>query len=161
MTWDQEALLAGRALLAAILGGLIGLERKQERGPGHSPHSAGVRTYAAVALGSCIFGLISWNVPGTGGADRIAAQVVSGIGFLGAGLIIQDRDRVKGLTTAATLWATASVGMAAAYGFYILAVLTSAIIYGLLVAHRWAVWRELIEPPEQSNAPEKPTQEAP
>src|SRR5947209_3873250 len=129
MTWDLELLLVGRALFATILGGFIGYERKCERLPGHSLHAAGVRTYAAVSLGACIFSLVSGYAPGIGNADRIAAQIVSGIGFLGAGLIIQDRAHVKGLTSAATLWATASVGMAIAYGLYVLGTLTATLIY--------------------------------
>jgi putative Mg2+ transporter-C (MgtC) family protein len=164
MTWDQELLLIGRALLAAALGGLIGFERKSERIPGQQLYGAGVRTYAAVALGACMFGLISWNVPGVlgaGNADRIAANVVTGIGFLGAGLIIQDRHHVKGLTTAATLWATASVGLAVAYGLYILGSLTAGLIYLLLLAHRWSVWRKYVEPldeptPARHRNPESP-----
>jgi putative Mg2+ transporter-C (MgtC) family protein len=152
MTWDQELLLVGRALLATVLGGLIGYERKSEQIAGHSLYAAGVRTYAAVALGACIFSLVSANLPGAGNADRIAAQIVSGIGFLGAGLIIQDRAHVKGLTSAATLWATASVGMSIAYGMYILGTLAAALIYLLLLAHRWSLWRKYIElpPPEET-----------
>ena len=87
---------------------------------------AGIRTFAAVALGACVFGLI------TPTDAHIAAQVVSGIGFLGAGLIIRGRAHVHGLTTAAALWATASVGMAVAYGRLILGGVVAVLIVVLL-----------------------------
>ena len=92
----------------------------------------GIRTYAADSLGSCCFGLISTYAAGEHDPGRIAAQVVSGIGFLGAGVILRERGQVKGLTTAATLWATASVGMAVSFGMYILGVLSSMFLFVLL-----------------------------
>ena len=156
MTWDAEALLAGRAILAALLGGAIGFERKRD-GP---EHYAGIRTFAAVSLGSCVFSLVSGNLPGAGNADRIAAQVVTGIGFIGAGLIMREGGQVKGLTTAASLWATASVGMAVAYGMFILAILSTATVYLLLDAHRWPVWK-WISPPRTLAPPPEPPKEAP
>ena len=73
----------------------------------------------------------------------IAAGVVTGIGFLGAGVILHDRGNVVGLTTAATLWATASVGLATGYGMYTLAVLVSLIVFGLLALHHFPVWDTL------------------
>jgi putative Mg2+ transporter-C (MgtC) family protein len=101
----------GRILAAVVLGGLIGLEREVRDKP------AGFRTIMLICLGACIFSLLSEAV---GGADyertRIAAQIVSGIGFLGAGAILRDRHGIFGLTTAATIWAVAAVGMAAGFG---------------------------------------------
>jgi putative Mg2+ transporter-C (MgtC) family protein len=102
MNWQQDALQALYVLLAGVLGGIVGWQRE------HMGIEAGVRTFAAVSLGACVFGLI---YP----ADtRIAAQVVTGIGFLGAGVIMRGRGHIHGLTTAASLWAVASVGLAIA-----------------------------------------------
>jgi putative Mg2+ transporter-C (MgtC) family protein len=119
-----EALL--RLLLAAGLGGAIGLERELR------DHEAGFRTHLLVSLGSCAFTLVSsygwsdWTFSNTGGVvfdpTRIAAQIVTGIGFLGAGAIIVRGINVRGLTTAATLWVVAAIGMASGTGYYEVAV---------------------------------------
>ena len=111
--------MALRVVLAVVLGGLIGLEREWHR------REAGVRTYGAVSLGACVFALLSTHVSGGNNPHVIAAGVVTGIGFLGAGVIMHDRGNVLGLTTAATLWATASVGLATGYGMYTLALLVA------------------------------------
>src|SRR5581483_1844352 len=95
--------IVGRIALAAVLGGMIGLEREYRGYP------AGVRTMALVCMGSAIFADMSRLY---GGDDRIAAGIVSGIGFLGAGLIFREGYSVKGVTTAATIWAAAAVGVA-------------------------------------------------
>jgi len=147
MDWHIELRLAGDLLLAALLGAIIGLERERHVG------LAGIRTHAAVALGACLFGFISFNVSGpgdpntVGGAadpSRIAAQIVSGIGFLGAGVILRDRGRIRGLTTAASVWATASIGLGIANKMYILAVAATIIILLLLSLYRvpgWYKWK--------------------
>ena len=111
-----------RIFLAVILGGIIGLER------GHHGRAAGLRTHILVCLGaamSAIIGVYSVKVLELGGDPmRIAAQVVSGIGFLGVGTImIRNGEHVTGLTTAAGLWATAAIGLALGIGFYIAALL--------------------------------------
>ena len=115
-----EALL--RLLIAAGLGGAIGLERELR------DHEAGFRTHLLVSLGACVFTLVSaygwsdWTFSQRSGVvfdpTRIAAQIVTGIGFLGAGAIIVRGVSVRGLTTAATLWVVAAIGMAAAIGYY-------------------------------------------
>ena len=115
-----EALL--RLLLAAGLGGAIGLERELR------DHEAGFRTHLIVSLGACVFTLVSayawtdWTFSQSSGVvfdpTRIAAQIVTGIGFLGAGAIIVRGISVRGLTTAATLWVVAAIGMAAGTGYY-------------------------------------------
>ena len=92
-------------LLAVFLGGLIGVER-EIRGK-----AAGLRTNILICLGAAIFTIVSKSLAGTGDVTRIAAQVVSGIGFLGAGAIIQDRGGIHGLTTAATIWLVSSIGV--------------------------------------------------
>jgi putative Mg2+ transporter-C (MgtC) family protein len=129
MDWELETLYAVRVLYATLLGSLIGLERQWHA------KEAGIRTYGAVCLGACVFALVSSHVQGAPDPTRIAAQVVSGIGFLGAGVILRDRGQLRGLTTAATLWGTAGVGLAVAYGMYLLAALSAAIVVALLASH--------------------------
>ncbi|MDP1859133.1 MAG: MgtC/SapB family protein [Gemmatimonadaceae bacterium] len=137
MDWNAEALMALRVLVATALGGFVGWERERHG------RETGVRTYGAVALGACVFALISTHATGGNNTHVIAAGVVTGVGFLGAGVIMQDKGTVVGLTTAATLWATASVGLAVGYGMYMLGVLVSFIVFGLLAAHHIPGWRHL------------------
>jgi putative Mg2+ transporter-C (MgtC) family protein len=102
-----------RLALAAGLGGAIGLEREYRRKP------AGLRTNMLIALGSALFSILSVELgKAAGSPDRVAAQVVSGIGFLGAGAILRSGGNVTGLTTAATIWVNAAIGMAAGLGSY-------------------------------------------
>lgn len=117
-----------RILLSMILGGAIGLQREK------NGHAAGFRTHILVCMGAAmtvLTGVFSVEVLHYSGDPlRIAAQVVSGIGFIGAGtILITQRAHVKGLTTAAGLWATASVGLAAGIGFYEAAIFCTAIIF--------------------------------
>ncbi|OQW36145.1 MAG: magnesium transporter MgtC [Nitrospira sp. SG-bin1] len=137
MDWNLELLMAFRALLAVTLGGFIGLERERHG------REAGIRTYGAVALGACVFALISSHITTGSNPHVIAAGVVTGIGFLGAGVILREGGTIMGLTTAATLWSTASVGLAIAYGMYILGMLTSVIVFGLLAVHHLPHWGRL------------------
>jgi putative Mg2+ transporter-C (MgtC) family protein len=118
---------AARLVVAAALGALVGAEREIHG------HPAGIRTHMLVALGSGMFTVLSVHGfgqgPGTGiDPTRIAAQIVSGIGFLGAGAILKDGVVIRGLTTAASLWATAAVGMAAGAGEYVIAIVGGTII---------------------------------
>jgi putative Mg2+ transporter-C (MgtC) family protein len=102
-----------RLALAAGLGGAIGLEREYRQKP------AGLRTNMLIALGSALFSILSIELGASASSpDRIAAQVVSGIGFLGAGAILRSGENVHGLTTAATIWVNAAIGMAAGLGAY-------------------------------------------
>lgn len=137
MDWNAELILSARILLAAVLGGVIGWERENHN------RDAGIRTYMAVAVGACAFSIISNHVPGE--TTRIASQVVTGMGFIGAGVILQVRGKVQGLTTAATLWATAAVGMASAFGMYLLSVLTALLILGTLSLHHLPGWAGFIK----------------
>lgn len=116
--------LAGRLLGAAILGALIGLEREIH------DHPAGMRTHLLVAVGSAAFTVLSIEAFAAPGADpaRVAAQIVTGIGFLGAGAILKEGATIRGLTTAASLWAVAAVGMAAGAGAWVPAVVVSVIV---------------------------------
>jgi putative Mg2+ transporter-C (MgtC) family protein len=118
---------AARLIVAAALGGLIGAEREIHG------HPAGIRTHMLVALGSALFTVLSIHGFGQGpgsGIDptRIAAQIVTGIGFLGAGAILKDGVVIRGLTTAASLWATAAVGLATGAGEYVIALVSGAVI---------------------------------
>jgi putative Mg2+ transporter-C (MgtC) family protein len=132
--------IAVRLVVAAVLGATIGFEREI-----HS-HPAGMRTHLLVALGSALFTVISIfafvGVLGSGvGApvdpSRVAAQIVTGIGFLGAGAILKFGTSIRGLTTAASLWATAAVGMGVGAGQYVLAIVGSAIVIVSLWPLQW------------------------
>jgi putative Mg2+ transporter-C (MgtC) family protein len=127
--------LLGRLLLAAVLGGLIGLERELRSKP------AGLRTNLLICMGAALLMEVSVSVaglgdaaPGLGGTrgdpGRIAAQIVSGIGFLGAGTILQARGSITGLTTAATIWVVAAIGMAVGARAYVEAI-GSAVLVGV------------------------------
>lgn len=128
----QQLIYFLRLVLACFCGGLIGYERKN-RGKG-----AGIRTHIIVAIASALMMIVSKygftdmiiGEAGVRGADgsRIAAQVVSGVGFLGAGMIYFNRHSVKGLTTAAGIWATSGVGLAIGAGMYTIGILTSVLI---------------------------------
>lgn len=127
---DQTTVI--RLVLAVLLGGLIGFERQQRK------KSAGLRTHILVCLGSCLVAILSVNlyesVAGMTNADpaRLAAQVVSGIGFLGAGAIMKEGPTIRGLTTAASLWVVASVGLAVGVGAYVGAVTTALLVVAIL-----------------------------
>ena len=132
-----------RIVLAAILGALVGLERSKRQ------KEAGVRTHCIIACTSALFMILSKyafvdlvGVDGLRGADpaRIAAQVVSGISFLGAGVILKNGISIRGLTTAAGMWGTAAVGMAIGAGMYWVGLIEAAVLVGIqIVLHRFPV----------------------
>lgn len=119
-----------RILASILVGGVIGLERGMKNRP------AGLRTYMLVCVGSCLIMLINqyvYQCTGTGDPMRLGAQVVSGIGFLGAGtIVVTTHNQIKGLTTAAGLWAAAGVGLAFGIGFYEAAITATIGIYAIL-----------------------------
>lgn len=123
-TVDQLEIL-GRLVLSGFLGGLIGLERELRGYP------AGIRTMALVALGSALFTDVSGLL---GGDDRVAAGIVSGVGFLGAGVIFREGYTVRGITTAATIWSAAAIGMAIGVELYVVGVLGAVFIFLVLEA---------------------------
>lgn len=160
LTWE-EAL--GRLALAAVLGGAIGIEREiRER-------EAGLRTHMLVAVGSALFTLVSAygfrSFLLAGGSviradpTRIAAQIVTGIGFLGAGAIIRQGLSVRGLTTAATLWVVAAIGLAAGAGYYSAALMTTVVVLFSLWPLR-IVARRLFERPHERHLAVELRQEA-
>lgn len=133
MVWPNDLL---SIILAIVLGAVIGLEREI------SGKAAGLRTNVLICLGAAVFTIISKQlVAGTNDSvARIAAQIVTGVGFLGAGAIIQDRGGVHGLTTAATIWLVASIGMACGAGFYRLAVVAALLAILVLIGLGKLVW---------------------
>jgi putative Mg2+ transporter-C (MgtC) family protein len=114
----------GRLLTACVLGGAIGLQREINR------KAAGVRTNLLICMGAAFFTLLSAVLAGDANPDkgRVASNIVQGIGFLGAGLILHNRNRVSGLTSAASVWAVASIGMACGAGLYAAAVLAAFVV---------------------------------
>ena len=139
----QELEYILRLLLALGLGAILGFERERVDKP------AGLRTHILVSLGSCLFTILSLTAfPGSDPA-RIASYVVVGIGFIGAGTIIQTRERIIGITTAASLWIVASIGMATGAGLYLLAITTTALAYLTL---RLRVLEKLVRESRQNPA---------
>lgn len=120
--------LAARLVVSAILGAAIGVERE------YHGHPAGMRTHLLVSVGAAAFTILSIEAFKGPGADpaRIAAQIVTGIGFLGAGAILKDAGAIRGLTTAASLWAVAAVGMAAGAAAWGVAIATTLIVIASL-----------------------------
>lgn len=114
----------GRLLMACLLGGVVGLEREVQR------KAAGVRTNLLICLGSAFFTLLSPVLAGDGGSNKgqVASNIVQGIGFLGAGLILHNRSRVSGLTSAASVFVVASIGMACGAGLYGAAAVAAVIV---------------------------------
>ena len=128
LTMDLQLELALRLTAGLVLGAIIGFERELHRQP------AGFRTHSLVALGAALFTIVSaFGFPGPiSDPTRIAAQIVSGIGFIGAGTILQYRGHIRGLTTAASLWAVAAIGTAAGAGMFVLAVVGTVLILVVL-----------------------------
>lgn len=133
MTFEIDVVL--RILMALLCGGIIGYEREYKNRP------AGLRTHMMVCIGSALVMIISQYIyenymPGANDPARLGAQVISGIGFLGAGTIIRERFSVKGLTTAATLWVVACIGLAIGSGYYIIAGIATLVIFLSLIIFR-------------------------
>ena len=121
-----------RLLIAMAAGALIGLERQFHR------KSAGLRTNALVAMGSAMFVMLSFKITGESGGDvtRIIGQIVTGIGFLGAGVILHQGLNIQGLTTAATIWCSAAIGSLSAAGYYLeVLICTLAVLFVNIVFH--------------------------
>ena len=138
MNWQWEIEMLLRLVLAVLLSGIIGMEREALN------KSAGFRTHILVGIGACLMMIISLSMPfirmpgdfGATGSNsdpaRIAAQVVSGIGFLGAGAIMSSSGKVRGLTTAASLWAVAGIGLCVGAGLYVTAIGASVLTFATL-----------------------------
>ncbi len=126
LTAREEIEIAIRLLLAAVFGAAVGYERRSSDNP------AGLRTLSLVAVGSALFTIISAFGFETADQSRVAAQIVTGVGFLGAGTILRSGGSISGLTTAATIWATAAIGMAVGSGLYIAAGGGTALMLAIL-----------------------------
>src|ERR1700690_1986729 len=129
MLHDLSGLVVARLLMAALLGGIVGLERELS----HKP--AGIRTNMLICLGSALFTIISYEMAGNVGGDhtRIAAQIIPGIGFIGAGVVIRERGTIIGITSAATIFVVASMGMTVGAGLYVTGIFTMLLLLGSLV----------------------------
>ena len=146
-----------RLLLITVLAGLVGFERERHG------RAAGLRTHILVGLGSCLIMLTAlYLMEGLSGRvaidpTRMAAQVISGIGFLGAGTILRFRASVRGLTTAASLWAVAGIGLAVGAGFLVGAVAGTGIVLAALFGPSRLEWRLRTKmPSEDSDSPDEP-----
>jgi len=129
MLHDLNTYIVGRLLLAFVLGGAVGLERELRH------KAAGLRTNMLICFGAALFTIISYEMAGTVGGDhtRIAAQIIPGIGFIGAGAVIRDRGSVTGITSAATIFVMASVGMAVGAGMVVSAIFATVLLLVVLV----------------------------
>jgi uncharacterized membrane protein YhiD involved in acid resistance len=129
MLHDLSTVVVGRLLLAALLGGAVGLERELR----HKP--AGLRTNMLICVGAALFTIISYEMSSEVGGDhtRIAAQIIPGIGFIGAGVVIRERGAVMGITSASTIFVIASVGMAVGAGLPVTAIFTTLLLLVSLV----------------------------
>jgi len=126
LSWDAAIKIS----LAALLGAIVGLERVA------GGHPAGLRTNMMIAISSCLFTILSiegFSMQGSShDTARVAAQIVTGVGFLGAGALLQTKRHIRGLTTAATIWLVAAIGMAVGVGVYFVAIFTTILSTALL-----------------------------
>jgi putative Mg2+ transporter-C (MgtC) family protein len=120
-----------KLLLAVLIGGLIGAERE------YRSKSAGFRTLTLICLGATLFTVLSEWIGGTGNPDRIASNIITGIGFVGAGVIFKGDFGVNGITTAAMIWVTAALGMGIGAGYELVSVISCAIILSMLLIFSW------------------------
>jgi putative Mg2+ transporter-C (MgtC) family protein len=135
---DLHLEVLGRLLMATALGGAIGFEREL------TGKAAGLRTHILICLGAALFTVMSMELPSPatatlprGDTSRIAANIVTGVGFLGAGAILHAHGQIRGLTTAATIWVVSAIGMAAGAGEYVIAVGTATLVLLVLWPLRW------------------------
>ena len=149
MEWQNQVYIIFQIFTAFLLGGFIGFERER-----HSI-GAGIRTYAAVCMGAAMYTIVGNNLMDAQGASRMVSNIITGIGFLGAGLIFRDTSQLRavGLTTAATIWSTAAVGVAVGYQLYAIAIICAIALYFLLALdeYKWYKrWRKRIRYPKDA-----------
>lgn len=134
-----ELVMLLHLFIAFVCGAFIGIEREKHGSP------AGIRTYAAVSMGAALFTLIGIHSADASAPARIVANIVTGIGFLGAGIIYKDNTKgfTHGLTTASTVWAAAAIGAAVAYSMFIIAAASTITIYLLLALHHFGWYIKL------------------
>ena len=128
----KELTIIFQILLSVLLGGFVGLDRERHDMP------AGIRTYASVCMGAAIFTLIGFNLPDISSAARVIANIVAGVGFIGAGIIFRNTvGKTTGLTTASTVWVTAGIGVAVGSSLFLIAIFSTIIIYFILSMHHY------------------------
>jgi putative Mg2+ transporter-C (MgtC) family protein len=132
-----DAELALRLFIVTLLAVAVGTERE------FHGHPAGIRTMALVGVGACLFTALGLEPIFASRTDptRIAAQIVTGVGFLGAGAILRNGNEIRGLTTAASIWVVAAIGMCIGFGFYFVGIFTTVLVLVTLVAIRPLEWR--------------------
>ena len=141
-----ELIIGAKLFLALVLGGIVGFEREQYN------KFAGVRTFGAIAVASCLFVAIAEHLTDdTSAIARIIAAIATGIGFIGAGLIFKDGNQTHGLTTSAALWATAGIGSAVALNFFIIGAISTGIVYFLLRMNKFGWYKRMIEDGGEEN----------
>lgn len=128
MDIQTEIILSAKLVAAAILGAVVGYERERDG------KDAGLRTYASICMGACIFMLIASHLTNDNSAiARVMTGIITGIGFIGAGIIFKDAEnKPKGLTTASTIWCTASIGIAVGLNMFVIAVAATILLFFLL-----------------------------
>ena len=130
MTLEQQVVITVQLILATLLSMIIGMDRERNH------KSAGLRTHMLTGLGSCLFTALSFHAFPAGDPTRVASNIVTGIGFLGAGTIVRRGDEAGDLTTAASIWSTAAIGMAVGTSAWFLAVSGTIIIWSILAVIR-------------------------
>ena len=135
MIIDTEILL--RLVIAAVVGGIVGYERKIANKP------AGIRTLMLISVGSALFTIVSLTAFSNYDPSKIVAGIVTGIGFLGAGTIFRSKDTVTGLTTAASMWAVAAIGLTAGLGEYVLMITATILVLLILQLNKIKFLREV------------------
>ncbi|HEY0668478.1 MAG TPA: MgtC/SapB family protein [Sphingobacteriaceae bacterium] len=148
MDVENEFMIVLKLLIAFVLGAVVGLDREKHGS------SAGIRTYAAVCLGAALFTAIGEHLQDIAAASRIIANILVGIGFLGAGIIYKNdkTNSSQGLTTAATIWCTAGIGVAVGLNMLIIAIVAAVAIYFLLSLHhqKWYLkWKRKMQKDHQ------------
>lgn len=146
----EELVIASKLLAAAVLGALVGYDRERHN------RDAGLRTYASVCVGAALFTCIGGHLEDVAATSRIVANVIMGIGFLGAGIVYKDATSgySKGLTTAATVWCTAAIGVAVGLNMFVIAIAGALLVYFLISLHHraWYVrWKERIKQDSDNN----------
>ncbi len=131
-----------KLFVSLIIGGVIGAERE------YRSKSAGFRTIILITLGSTLFTIFSMQIGSPGSPDRIASNIVTGIGFLGAGVIFREGNRVNGITTATTIWIAAALGMGVGGGYFIICILATALV--LLVLYGFTLLEKYIDSASQT-----------
>lgn len=141
---QMELLIVAKVVIAAFLGCVVGYERERDN------RSAGIRTFGAVCAGAALFTGVVAHYADNNSTARVVANIITGVGFLGAGLIIKNdqTQEANGLTTAANIWAISAVGVAVAFGFYVIAVGSTMLLYLMLSINNfpsYKKWRKKIQ----------------